>query len=110
METFYRIKEAGVKTYMLSNWMQDSYEYVQDHFIFLHDFDGGVVSYECKINKPDPAIYRLLSSRYGLDLKECLFIDDRETNLIPAAELGMDTILFTGYDVLRRELQQRGIV
>ncbi len=93
VETFYQIKEAGVRTYILSNWMQDSYEYVWDHFIFLHDFDGGVISYEYKLNKPDPAIYELLLKRYPeIDPAHTLYIDDIARNCEAGKKFGFITL------------------
>ena len=49
-------------------------------------------------------------TRFGLVPEECLFIDDREKNLVGAKEVGMETILFTGYEPLVQELEQRGIL
>ncbi len=93
VETFYQIKEAGVKTYMLSNWMQDSFEFVRDHFIFLHDFDGGLISYECRLNKPDPAIFELLLKKYPeIDPAHTLFIDDLPWNIKTGDKLGFITL------------------
>ena len=93
VETFYQMKEAGLKTYMLSNWMQDSYEYVWDHFIFLHDFDGGIISYTCKINKPDPAIYELLLKTYPeIDPAQTLYIDDLSWNCETGKKFGFITL------------------
>ena len=93
VETFYRIKETGAKTYVLSNWMQDSYEYVWDHFIFLHDFDGGIISYEYKLNKPDPAIYELLLKKYPeIDPTHTLYIDDLPRNCEAGAKFGFITL------------------
>lgn len=93
VETFYRMKEAGIKTYMLSNWMEDSFRYVQDHFIFLHDFDGGLISYECLLNKPDPAIYRLFLEKYPeIDPKHTLYIDDLPWNCEMGKKLGFVTL------------------
>lgn len=93
VETFYRIKEAGIKTYILSNWMQDSYEYVLDHFAFLHDFDGGVISYECLLNKPDPAIYKLLLEKYPeIVPAHTLYIDDMPRNCETGKAFGFITL------------------
>lgn len=93
VETFYRIKETGAKTYVLSNWMQDSYEYVWDHFIFLHDFDGGIISYEYKLNKPDPAIYELLLKKYPeIDPTHTLYIDDLPRNCEAGEKFGFITL------------------
>ena len=93
VETFYRIREAGLKTYILSNWMQDSYEYVLDHFIFLHDFDGGIVSYEYLLNKPDPRIYELLLKKYPeIDPARTLYIDDVARNCEAGRKFGFITL------------------
>lgn len=93
VETFYRIKEAGIKTYILSNWMPDSYEYVLKHFSFLHDFDGGVISYECLLIKPDPAIYRLLLEKYPeIDPAHTLYIDDMSRNCKAGEAVGFITL------------------
>ncbi len=93
VETFYQMKEAGIKTYALSNWMQDSYEYVWDHFIFLHDFDGSIISYEYKINKPDPEIYKLLLQKYPeIDPAHTLYIDDMPRNCKTGEKFGFITL------------------
>ena len=52
--------------------------------------------------KPSPEIYRFMLNKLQLPANECVFIDDRRRNLAPAAELGIETILFdrngSGYD------------
>ena len=93
VETFYLIKEAGIKTYILSNWMKDSYDYVRDHFAFLDDFDGGIISYEYKLNKPDPAIFELLLKKYPeIDPKHTLYIDDLARNCAAGEKFGFITL------------------
>ncbi len=93
VETFYQIKEAGVKTYILSNWMEDSYKYILDHFIFLHDFDGSVISYEYKLNKPEPAIYEILLKKYPeIDPASSLYIDDLQHNCEAGKKAGFITL------------------
>ena len=93
VETFYRIKEAGLKTYVLSNWMEDSYIYVRDHFAFLNDFDGGIISYQYLLNKPDPAIYELLLKTYPeIDPAHTLYIDDIAKNCEAGKKFGFITL------------------
>ena len=109
VETFYQMKEAGIKTYVLSNWMQDSYEYVWDHFIFLHDFDGGIISYEYKLNKPDPAIYKLLLQKYPeIDPAHTLYIDDIARNCEAGKEFGFITLNLPYNGVIADFIEFRG--
>ena len=91
VETFYQLKKAGVKVYILSNWMQDCYEdWVIDHNPFIKDADGVMISYEVLLNKPDPAIFRLLLDRYQIDPKSAVFFDDREQNIASARSVGLN--------------------
>ena len=53
----------------------------------------------------------MLTTRFGLELSECIFIDDNLRNVEAAKKLGMEAIHFTGYDMLIRDLsEQYGIV
>lgn len=91
---FYRVKEAGVRTYLLSNWMKDTYGIIKDRFIFLSDVDGAVISGECHLTKPDPAIFRLLLDRYPEIIpEETLFIDDKADNCKAGADAGLIPVL-----------------
>jgi 2-haloacid dehalogenase len=58
--------------------------------------------------KPDPAIYRLLVERFGLDPARCVYIDDNPTNAAAASELGMRAIHFTSPDTLATGLCELG--
>ena len=55
--------------------------------------------------KPDPEFYKLLEKRYGIDLKESIFVDDRAVNIEAARSLGMTGILFKGIDELKNEIK-----
>ncbi|MBQ6502423.1 MAG: HAD family phosphatase [Flexilinea sp.] len=90
---FYQIKEAGAKTYILSNFQQTCFKVMQEHNVFLDDFDGRVISFECKMRKPDAGIYELLISKYDLDPAHSVFIDDMKVNIEAAASAGLKTIL-----------------
>ncbi len=103
------LKKSGYSVYLLSNYPPKLADMHWREFNFIDQLDGRIISGKEHITKPDPAIYELLVSRYDLKMDECLFIDDREINIQAAAALGMDTILFTGYDDLRREMDSRSI-
>ena len=90
---FYQAKEAGAKTYILSNFQKTCFRVMQEHNVFLDDFDGRVISFECGLRKPDPKIYELIISRYQLDPAHSVFIDDMEVNIAAAEAAGLKTIL-----------------
>lgn len=89
---FYQLKEAGAKTYILSNFQKTCFRVIREHNAFLDDFDGKVISYEYRVRKPDPEIYRLLIDNYKLDPGHSVFIDDMKVNTDAAAAAGLKTI------------------
>lgn len=91
------LKEAGYRLYVLSNMSREFIDFLRRLPVYGM-FDGEVVSCEVQVIKPEPKIYGLLLSRYGLDPAETLFIDDRQVNLDGAAALGISTFLFDSYD------------
>ncbi len=69
-------------------------------------FDEIVVSAAVGLVKPDPDIYRYTADKLGVELEECVFIDDSESHLVPARELGMKTILYKDFVQTRGELEK----
>ena len=65
---------------------------------------GCVVSGVEKVVKPDPAIYRVLVDRHGVDPASAAFVDDRPENVEAASALGFDGVLFTDAASLREAL------
>ena len=61
-------------------------------------------SFEVHKLKPDAGIYRDLLEKYQLLPKECLFVDDRPENVEGAKALGMEGIVFTGYEEVSSSL------
>lgn len=90
-----RCKAAGMGLYLLSN-AGDQFPAVLENRPFYPLFDGFVVSAHEKLTKPDPRIYRRLCERYDLKPDECFFIDDIEANVLGAASIGMQGIVFDG--------------
>jgi putative hydrolase of the HAD superfamily len=64
---------------------------------------GAVISSEARLRKPDSRIYQCFLDRSGYKPSEVLFVDDRIRNVEAAAEMGINTILFskeTSYQIL----------
>lgn len=89
-----KLKEAGVPIYGLTNWPAEKWSVAYPVVPTFHLLDGIVVSGQEKMHKPQHEFFQVLFDRYGLDPKECVFVDDRETNIIAARELGMGTVHF----------------
>ncbi len=97
-------KEKGYKVYILSNYGELPFLLSRERFSFLSYTDGGIISYEVKMIKPEKEIYHTLMKRYNIDPCQAVFIDDNEHNIISARELGINSIHFTDYKKAREEL------
>ena len=91
------LRAAGYHLYVLSNMSREFIDFLRRQPVYDH-FEGEVVSCEVGVIKPEPEIYELLLSKYGLDPAETLFIDDRPANLEAAAAFGLSTFLFDSYN------------
>lgn len=104
-----RLKKKGYGVYILSNYGKWTYENTLEDLSFIEDVDGAVFSYQVKQIKPEPEIYQSLLSRYELNAKECVFIDDRQENIEAAKRQGMEGIVFTGYEEAVQALREYGV-
>lgn len=95
--------------YLLSNTNDNHYEFLQETFNVARHFDELILSYEVGATKPDAAIYEEVVTRSGFLPGQCLFVDDLEANVQAAAQLGMQTIHFTGVEPLKARLTTLGI-
>ena len=100
-----RVKEMGLRIYVLSNASDLFYTYFPK-FLPLKFFNGVFVSSDYLMLKPDVKIYETFLNKYGLDPKECLFVDDRKENVEGAEKAGMNGFCFKGdYDQVLSVLQ-----
>ena len=104
------LKSAGTPLYALTNFSTEKFPLVRQRFDVFELFDGIVVSGEIGLIKPNPAIYRQLLDRYGLDASACIFIDDLPANVEAARSIGMRGIRFSSAGLLRRELRAAGLL
>ncbi len=81
------LKARGYRLFVLSNMSKEFIEFLREQEVYSN-FEGEVVSCEEHIIKPNPAIYKTLTQRYGLNPAETLFIDDRKENVEAAVAEG----------------------
>lgn len=93
-----KVRNAGYRTFVLSNAADNFYEYFPKEYD-MDGFDGVVVSCDLLLLKPDKKIYEYLLKTYDLKPEECLFIDDRKDNVQGALDCGMKAVVFqNNYD------------
>ncbi len=100
------LKERGFGVYVISNFAHKAYLDCSEALDFLKETDGAIISYQEKLIKPSPEIYRLLCSRYGLRAEECVFIDDTAPNVEAAIKEGMKGIVFHTREQANAELEK----
>ena len=102
------LKQRGLRTAILSNMGDNVLENMMREFDWFPRFDVLVWSYQLRMAKPDPAIYRYVLEQLGAKPEETLFLDDKQVNVDAAEALGMKAILFSTVDQLRADLKARG--
>jgi putative hydrolase of the HAD superfamily len=55
-------------------------------------YDALVLSEDHGTRKPEPEIFRIVLDELTLAAEECVFVDDTEQHLAPAAALGFATV------------------
>ena len=99
------LKKQGFMLYFLSNFPFDLFQEIKSKYSFFKYFDGGIISSEVKLAKPDSRIYRHFLDEYSLIAGECLFIDDLEINVNAAQLIGMKGIATNGSTNISKEME-----
>lgn len=103
------LKDAGFRVYFLSNYSKKAYDECGESLAFMPYMDGGLVSFQVGMTKPDAAMYQRFLNEYSLKAEECVFVDDTAENVEAAKRIGLEGIVFTSYDELISELQRLGV-
>jgi HAD superfamily hydrolase (TIGR01509 family) len=103
------LRTAGVPMHALSNYAT-WYRMIEQRLGLGRYVAWSFVSCETGFRKPDPQAYLHAATVLGVDVAQCLFVDDRESNCAGARAVGMGAIRFEGVDALRRSLVERGIM
>jgi len=79
---------------LLSNDVSEWSSYLRKKYDLNKYLKEIVISGDVGYRKPSEEIYNLTLKRIGCNANDCVFVDDRYKNLIPAMKIGMKTIKF----------------
>ncbi|XP_042636600.1 bifunctional epoxide hydrolase 2 [Orycteropus afer afer] len=104
------LRKKGFTTCILTNnWLDDSVQrgsLAQLMIELRPHFDFVIESCHVGMAKPEPQIYKLVLDTLQANPNEVVFLDDIGTNLKPAHDLGMVTILVHDTNTALRELEK----
>ena len=109
VEIIQGLKKAGYELLFLSDNVQERVDYLEERHNFLSNFKDGIFSHLVNVRKPNPEIYKLALEKSSNPAENCVYVDDKADLLLPATELGMETIHFTTPEELEKSLVALGV-
>lgn len=95
-ELMLELKGQGAKVYTLSNLAGFHKKAVERKIPgFFEQFDINFLSYEMRLHKPEPDIYKEIIERIGEKPENLIFFDDSPKNVEGAIAAGINGILFS---------------
>ena len=90
------LKKRGYKIYYLSNFSKPLYDRCKEELSFLDLMDGGYMSWQVKMLKPEPEFYQKLLKDFKIDPAKAVFLDDVLDNIAEARIQGSNAVHFKG--------------
>ena len=87
------------KLAIISNDSSRWSKYLREKFDINRYFDVISISSDLKIKKPDERIFLFTIEKLGVNAEDCIYIDDRRSNLGAAKKVGMNPILLNSRNV-----------
>lgn len=90
-----KLKQQGIKLFILSNNFAERTAYYDKHFPFLkYLFEKVYYSWQTGFIKPDTRAYQNILTENNLKPEKCAYFDDSETNIQVATNLGIKSFIF----------------
>ncbi len=99
------LKAKCIKIGLLSNVNKEAYEEFIVPILSRINFDNIVLSFEVKLAKPSVEIYELTADRLGVDISDCVMVDDNVENCEGARSAGMDAICYKSTTQFKKDLK-----
>lgn len=103
------LKKRGYKLYFLSNFSEPLYKRCPKALKFLELMDGGYMSWQVNLLKPEPEMYQKLLQDFQIVPGKAVFLDDNMENVAEARAQGLNAIHFTGRRSAVQQLMDFGV-
>lgn len=97
------LKEKGLRLYLVSDF-PPKFTVLWEKYELFRLFDGCAVSFRVHGSKKDLRLFEYLLNTYGLDPRECLFVDDVAALVANGETFGIHGHVFRGVAELRAYL------
>ncbi|MDQ3098745.1 MAG: HAD-IA family hydrolase [bacterium] len=98
--------KPGIKTAVVNNGIKTLFHMLLDKYDVTSKFNLVINSAEEGVKKPDPNLYLITCDRLEVTPKECVFVDDNESFINGAEQVGMHGCYFSTVDNLAAELSK----
>ena len=93
------------EVWVISNTTEAHIKSLQSQFVFLNSFNGIITSERAGTHKPNPSIFTFALSEANTDPLSSLFIDDSNTNVISAKNMGFKVHHYLNFEKFRQFIQ-----
>ena len=93
------------EVWVISNTTEAHIKSLQSQFVFLNSFNGIITSEGAGAHKPNPSIFNFALSEANTDPLSSLFIDDSNTNVISAKNMGFKVHHYLNFEKFRQFIQ-----
>ena len=97
---------TNYSVWVISNTTESHIKSLESQFTFLDKINGIVTSEGAGVHKPHPNIFQFAFAEANCDVTSALFIDDSDTNIESAENLGIVSHHYTDFDGLVGFLQK----
>ena len=102
--------KSNYPVFLISNINQLHFDYILKKFPQVFSlFDELILSFEVRAVKPEKEIYEALKKKAKTEFKDIIYIDDRPDLIVAAKKLNLQTIQFTSYNQLLKDLKRLNI-
>jgi HAD superfamily hydrolase (TIGR01509 family) len=91
--------QIGMLSNAGDNWLNQLFSEEQ-----ISLFDKIALSYETGVVKPEPRSFQIIAERLGVEMTECIFVDDQERYCTAAQKQGMVPIWYKNFDQFKEDL------
>ena len=91
--------------WVISNTTEAHIKNLQSQFVFLNSFNGIITSERAGTHKPNPSIFNFALSEAKTDPLSSLFIDDSNTNVISAENMGFNVHHYFNFEKFQQFIQ-----